>query len=214
MSARNPVRGRGGAEDVGAVAHAADQRLVRRGKLGSERGAEPPAEPPRGRGREVGPGAPKRRLGHVEVVLVHHERLLVDAIGDAPRDPRHVDRRIVRGRLARAAHAFRRPVCSASQRRRRSATAPGSASRPAAAARASSVRRGAPRASYRSGIRGSGTREQGVRGHLDHARSGRGFLMRGYQGARLDDEDDVGLLEVGGRHRSLRAAGGPPGKFM
>jgi len=53
MGAGDPVRGGGRAEDIGAVPHAADQRLVGRGELGPERGAEPPAETARRRGREV-----------------------------------------------------------------------------------------------------------------------------------------------------------------
>ena len=41
------------AEDVGAVAHAADHRVTGRGQLGAESGAEAPAEPAGGRRREV-----------------------------------------------------------------------------------------------------------------------------------------------------------------
>src|SRR5437773_12225876 len=83
VGAGDEVGGRGSAEDVGAVADAADQRLVRRGELGAEGGAQSPAEPARGRRREIGPRLSEASVGRVQVVLVDNDRLVVHYIAYA-----------------------------------------------------------------------------------------------------------------------------------
>src|SRR5205809_26836 len=83
VRARDEVCGRRRAEDVGAVANRADDRLVRRRELRPECRAQAPAETAGGRPVEVAPGRAEARLRRVEVVLVDDDRLLVHELAHA-----------------------------------------------------------------------------------------------------------------------------------
>ena len=88
------VRGGGRTEDIGAVADAADDGLVRGGELGAERRPEPPAQAPGRGGAEVAPRLRERGLARVEVVLVDEDGAVIHEVADAPRQPGHVDRHV------------------------------------------------------------------------------------------------------------------------
>src|SRR5256712_11207885 len=73
VRARDEVRPGPRAEDVRAVADAADDRLVGRRELGAERGPHTPAEAAGGGGAEVAARRAETALGRGEDVLVHED---------------------------------------------------------------------------------------------------------------------------------------------
>ncbi len=81
------MAGGGIAEHVGAVAERADHGLVRRGELGSERGAQTPAEPARRGIAEVAAGLLDRHLLEHRRIFVDQDGALVDQLVDARREP-------------------------------------------------------------------------------------------------------------------------------
>src|SRR2546428_5605626 len=91
VRAGNEVSGGRSAEDVGAVADAADDGLVRRGQLGPEGRAQAPAEAAGRRRPEVSPRRAEAALGRIEIVLVHEDGPVVHEIADALRDPDHLE---------------------------------------------------------------------------------------------------------------------------
>src|SRR5262249_10292519 len=109
VGARDEVRGGRRAEDVGAVADAADDGLVRRRQFGAEGRAHAPAQAAGRRGAEVAPRRAERALGRVEVVFVHEDRVVVHEVADALGHPHHLERLLAlrpsRGRGPRLAKA-------------------------------------------------------------------------------------------------------------
>jgi hypothetical protein len=193
------VGGGGRAEDVGAVADAADHGLVGRGELGAERRAEPPAETAGRRRREVAARRPELGLIRVEIVLVDEDRPVIHEVPDAPREPRHVDGCVRRdgtraggaslalaGVLARPVLAPLRDRAAVGQTRR------GLGQR----------RHGEPRGAGEGHVGGEAAdrvaREERVHPELDDLRVGmRGSKVRIPGRVRFDDEDEVGLVEPG-----------------